>query len=133
RRRSSPSRCRLCESSWLALPSHPRGSKTPRLGYDLNDFRCEADNFQEAAVAQLTGNRSENARPSGVLVFLVDNDHGVAIEAHVAAVVAARRLLDADDDALNYVARLDVAARDRFLHAGDDDVGQAGVAPPGAA
>src|SRR2546421_2819404 len=76
----------------------------------LHHFRRQADDLEEAALAQLAGHGAEDARALGVLVFLVDDDHRVAVEAHVAAVVAARRLLDADDHALDDVARLDVAA-----------------------
>src|SRR5690606_16782783 len=43
-------------------------------------------------------------------------------------------LLDgADDDGLDHIALLDVAARDRILDGGDDLVADAGVAPAGAA
>src|SRR5947209_14086145 len=99
----------------------------------LHHFRRQADDLEEAALAQLAGDGAEDAGALGVLVFLVDDDHRVAIEPHVAAVVAPRRLLDADDHALDDVARLDVAAGDRLLDAGHNDVPDAGVAAPRAA
>src|SRR4051812_37577008 len=56
----------------------------------LDHFGGQADNFQEPAFAQLAGDGAENARPPGVLVFLVDDDHRVAVEPHIAAVIASR-------------------------------------------
>src|SRR5438105_4961584 len=82
----------------------------PPTGSD--DLGGQADDLQEAAVAQLAGHGAEDARAARVLL-VVDQHQGVAVEADVAAVVAARRLLEADDDALDDVARLDVAAGDR--------------------
>src|SRR5262249_39473582 len=96
--------------------------------FPLYDLCREADDLKKAAVAQLAGDGAEDARAARVLVFLVQDHHRVAVEADVAAVVAARGALDAHHYALDDFARLDVAAGDRLLHAGDDDVAQAGVA-----
>src|SRR5262249_6343104 len=75
---------------------------------------------------------AEDACAAGVLL-VVDQHQGVAVEADVAAVVAARRVLAADHHALDDIAGLDVAAGDGLLDAGDDDVAQPGVATPRAA
>ena len=55
--------------------------------------------------------------------------HGVAVELDVRAVDAPGRVADADDDASDHVAGLDVAAGAGLLDAGDDDVAEAGHAP----
>src|SRR5262245_39742844 len=80
-------------------------------------FGGKADDFQEAAIAQLTGDSAEDARPFRVIVFLVEDHQGVAVKTDVTAVVAARRLFDPHDHGLDHVARLDVAAGNRFFHA----------------
>src|SRR5207247_234503 len=94
----------------------------------LHDFRCQTHDLQVAAVTELAGDGAEDARAPGILVFLVQDDHGIAVEADVAAVVAAGRPLDAHDHALDHVARLDVAAGNRLLDAGDDQIAQPGIA-----
>src|SRR5438270_7089958 len=106
---------------------------TPSERCRSHDLGGQADDFQETALAQLAGDGAKDTRAARVLVFLVEQHQGVAVEADVIAVVAARRLLDADDHPLDDLARLDLAARDGLLDAGDDDVAQAGVAAPGAA
>src|SRR5438067_442742 len=98
----------------------------------LNHLGRQADDLHEVALAQLAGDGAEDAGAARVHL-VVDEHQRVAIEAHVAAVVAARRLLRADHDALDHVARLHVAAGDGLLDAGDDDVAQPGVAPAAAA
>ena len=45
----------------------------------------EADDFEEAALAQLAGHRAEDAGAARVLL-VVNEDQGVAVEADVAAV-----------------------------------------------
>src|SRR5262245_34644888 len=45
-----------------------------------HDLGGQADDFQEAAVAQLAGHGPEDARAARVL-FVVDQHHGVAVEA----------------------------------------------------
>ena len=71
--------------------------------------------------------------PRGILV-VVDDHHRVAVEADVAAVGAAGRLLAADDHRPHDRLLLDVAAGDHALDAADDDVAQpgrsAGGVPP---
>src|SRR4051794_19501068 len=82
-----------------------------------NHFRSQADDFQITPVAQLTGDGAKDTRAARILVFFVDEDESVAVEFHVTAVIAAGRLLDADDHALDHFAGLDVAAGDGLLHA----------------
>src|SRR5205823_6149899 len=97
------------------------------------DLGGQAHDFQEAALAQFPGHRSEDARAARVFVFLVNQHQGVAVELDVTAVIAPRRLLEADDDTLDDVAGLDIAARDGLLDAGDNHIAEAGVAASRAA
>src|SRR5262245_32352898 len=92
----------------------------------------EADDLGEGALAQLAGDRPEDARAARVLL-VVDQHHRVAVEADVAAVGPAGGPAGADDHALDHLARLDLAAGDRLLDRGDDDVAQPGVAAAAAA
>src|SRR4051794_41229849 len=80
--------------SFLALPSrHVSGrigarATGPGRGRRSDDFRRQADDLHELAVAQLAGDRPEDARAAGILL-VVDEDHGVAVEFDVRAVRAA--------------------------------------------
>src|SRR5262249_47771038 len=98
----------------------------------LDHFRRQADDAGKAAIAQLAGDGAEDARAARVLLG-IDDDHGVAVKADVAAVVALGRLARADDHALDHVDRLVVSTGQGLLHAGHDDIAQAGITPPGAA
>src|SRR6516164_3907216 len=66
---------------------------------------CQADDLQEAPFAQLAGDRPEDPRAARVLLG-VNQDEGIAIEAHVAPILAARRFLQPDNHALDHVPRL---------------------------
>src|ERR1700733_1671774 len=89
-----------------------------------NHSRREADDLQVAAIAQFAGHGAEDAGTARILIFLVEEDHRIMIEADRAAVLAANRLLDAHDHALDNLAGLHIATGDRLLDAGDDDVAQ---------
>src|SRR3954471_18561932 len=120
----------------LVLPKL-RDSKTRSAAWNvvqggLNHLRRQTHNLDEAALAQLAGHRSEDTRAARVF-FIVDQHQGVAIEADVAAVLSPRRLLAADDDTFDHVARLDVAAGHGLLNARHDDVAETGIAAPGPA
>src|SRR5215471_8244718 len=80
----------------------------------LHHFRRQANDPRETALAQLAGHRAEDAGAAWVL-FGVEDDHGVAIEADIAAVFAPCRLLGSDDNARHHVPWLDLAAGDRLL------------------
>src|SRR4051794_3738644 len=98
----------------------------------LEDLRRQADDLHEVAVAQLAGDRPEDARAARV-VLRVD-DHGrVLVEGDVRAVLAPELLLRAHDDGLDDLALLDRPLRVGLLDGGGDDVADAGVAPPRAA
>src|ERR1700676_1275725 len=97
-----------------------------------HDFGGQADDAGETAFAQFAGHGPEDAGAARVLLG-VDQHQGVAIKADVTAVVAPRRLLAADDHALDDLAGLHAAAGNGLLDAGDDDVAEAGVASPRAA
>src|SRR5262249_31064899 len=80
------------------------------------------------AVAQFPCDRPEDAGSARVFL-IVDQDNRVAVKLHVRAITAPGRIPDANDDAADDVARLDITSGRGFLHAGDDDVSQPGGAP----
>src|SRR5262245_31031986 len=82
----------------------------------------EADDLVELG-PEFAGHGAEDTRAARVVV-VVQNDQGVAVEADVAAVLAPGGDAGADDHALDHVARLHFAARQRLLDAGADDVAQ---------
>ena len=100
------------------------------------------------AMAQSTSGASEtifmnflsrSSRPTGPkmrvprgLAVVLDDHGGVLVEPDVGAVGTTALLVGADDDGLDDVALLHVAAGDRVLDGGDDDVADAGVATTGA-
>src|SRR4051794_18305694 len=98
----------------------------------LEHLRREADDLHEVAVAQLAGDRAEDARAPRV-VLRVDDHGGVLVERDVRPVLAPELLLRAHDDGLDDLALLDRALRVGLLDGGGDDVADAGVAPPRAA
>src|SRR4051794_8334730 len=98
----------------------------------LEHLRREADDLHEVAVAQLAGDRAEDARAPRV-VLRVDDDGGVLVEGDVRAVLAPELLLRTHDDGLDDLALLDRALRIGLLDRRRDDVADAGVAPARAA
>src|SRR5215217_3802724 len=98
----------------------------------LEDLRRQADDLHEVAVAQLAGDRPEDARAARV-VGGVDDHGGVLVEGDVGAVVAPELLLRAHDDGLDDLALLDRPLRVGLLDRGGDDVAHARVAAAGAA
>src|SRR5262245_55883443 len=99
------------QSGDSSLPSIPHPSA---FILSLNHLGSEVGDFHKAFVAKLAGDRTEDAGAARVS-FGVDQHHGVAVEADIAAVRAAGCPLDAHHDALDHVARLDVAAGNRLL------------------
>src|SRR4051812_48870813 len=93
----------------------------------LDHFARQRDDLHEVLVAQFAGDGPEDASPAGI-VFLVDHDGRVLIEADVAAVGPADRLLGADDHAADDLTLLHVAGRDGLLDGADDHVADAGDA-----
>src|SRR5436190_9031893 len=67
-----------------------------------NDFGREGHDLHVLG-AEFTGHRAEDARAAGV-VFRVEQHQRVAVEADVAAVLAAGRHAGANDHALDHVA-----------------------------
>src|SRR3954454_5320735 len=90
-------------------------------------LRSQRNDLHELLVTQLATHRAEDAGTPGVAVGAQD-DSCVLVEADVRAVGATALLDGPDDDGLDDVALLDVAAGDRVLDGGDDDVADAGVA-----
>src|SRR4051795_12155420 len=93
----------------------------------LEHLRREADDLHEVALAQLAGHRPEDARPARV-VLRVDDHRSVLVERDVGAVVAAARLLGADDDRRDDLALLDRPLRVGGLDRRGDDVADMRVA-----
>src|SRR3954449_3374790 len=117
----------------LSLPAITTTSSSVRILMPMSEhLRGEADDLHEAAVAQLTRHRPEDARAARV-VLGVDDHRGVLVERDVGAVFAPELLLRAHDDRLDDVALLDRPVRVGLLDRGDDDVAHAGVAPARAA
>src|SRR5215217_3462507 len=98
----------------------------------LQDLRSQRDDLHVVLGAQFAGNRAEDPRADR-LVLLVDDDGGRLVETNDRAVLAHDVLGGAHDDGANDVALLHAAARNRFLHRGDDSVAHRGVAALGAA
>src|SRR5215207_2647634 len=92
----------------------------------LNYLRCQRDDLHELLVAKLATDRSEDAGAAGVAIVLEDH-RGVLVELDVGAVGTTGLLDGADDDGLDHIALLDVAAGDRVLDGRDDRVTEAGV------
>src|SRR6476646_2344485 len=93
----------------------------------LENLGCQADDFHEILLAQLAGDRPEDACTAWV-ELVVDDDGGVLVEADQRAVVATVGLLRPDDDGFHHLALLDRALRRRGLHGSNDDVADAGIA-----
>jgi hypothetical protein len=83
--------------------------------------------LHESLLAQLASHGTEDAGAHR-LFLVVDDDDRILVETDVAAILAALFLDGADDDRLDDVALLDVAAGDRVLDGGDD-VTDTGVTP----
>src|SRR5438067_2931475 len=115
----------------LAPLSLPETTTTvsPFLIFMSEHLRSQRDDLHELTVAQLAADRAEDAGPARLVVVL-DEHGGVLVEPDVGAVRAAPLFLGADDDGLDHVALLHSGGRDGVLHGGDDDVADAGVAPP---
>src|SRR5437867_9241698 len=98
----------------------------------LEHLRRERHDLHEVALAQLAGDRAEDARAARV-VLGVDDHRRVLVEGDVRAVLAAEGLLRAHDDGLDDLALLDRALRVGLLDGGGDDVADPRVAPARAA
>src|SRR3954470_12394527 len=98
----------------------------------LQDLGRERDDLHVLLLAQLASDRAEDTRRPR-LARIIDDHHGVLVEADVAAVLPPRLLHRAHDDRLRDVALLHRSVRERVLHGHDDDVAKAGIAPAGSA
>src|SRR4051812_15701240 len=140
--RLTPSTITRCSSrsTWMTLPSAPLSlpaitlTVSPFLIFTLisEHLRRERNDLHEPLLAQLAAHGAEDARATGFPVGLEDH-RCVLVEADVGTVGTTALLDGAHDHGLDDVALLDVAARDRVLDGGDDDVTDAGVTPTGAA
>src|SRR3954470_6776828 len=98
----------------------------------LQPLGRERDDLHVLLLAELAGHRAEDTRRPR-LARIIDDHHGVLVEADVAAVLPPRLLHRAHDDRLGDVALLHRPVRERVLHGHDDDVAEAGIAPACAA
>src|SRR5688572_11938611 len=98
----------------------------------LQHLWSERDDLHEAALAQLAGHRPEDARADR-LALVVDQHRRIAVEADIAAVLAALLLAHADDHGLHDLALLDGALGRGLFHVGRDDVAEIGIASRRAA
>src|SRR5205814_7143604 len=94
--------------------------------HNSNHLRRQRDNLHEFLLAQLAGDRPENARAARV-VFLVNNHNGVAIEPQVRAVAAPDRLPRAHYDRIHHLAFFDRSVRSGLFDVGLDDITHMGV------
>src|SRR5579859_515590 len=132
---STITRCFLGMTAMI-LPRLPRSAPamtttsspffTCNLFITSNHLRRERDNFHEFLLAQFAGDRAENTRAARV-VFLVNDDNGVAVEPQIRAIVAPDGLAGADDDRVHHVALFHRAVRRGFLdvrldHVADDRI-----------
>src|SRR5262245_12267749 len=142
--RFTPSTTTRCSSrsTWITRPSAPLS--LPAITLTVSPFlifiacfpisehlRRERDDLHEPLVTQLAADGAEDARAARLTV-LPQDDRGVLVELDVRAVRTATLLGGADDDGLDHVALLHVAAGDGVLDRADDDVADAGVPAPGA-
>src|ERR1700733_10049070 len=98
----------------------------------LQHLRGKRDDLHEALFPQLAANRPEDAGSTRVVVGL--DDHGrVLVEPDVAAVGAAALLDGANDDGLDDLTLLDVAAGDGVFDRRNDDAPDPGIPPRRAA
>src|SRR5699024_1207375 len=82
------------------------------LVYALQHFRRERDDLHELLATQLTCDRSEDARADR-LVLVVEQHHGIAVEADQRTIGTAHALAGTHHDRVVDLALLDLAARDR--------------------
>src|SRR5262249_3159435 len=80
----------------------------------------------EFLFAQLTGHRAEDTRAAGI-VFLVNDDHGIAVKTQIGTIVPRNRLPGANHDGVADFALLHRAIRRGFLDVNLDDVTDAGI------
>src|SRR3954471_5185371 len=149
----TPATVTVPRSGWVARTSPTRPLSLPAMTFTRSPLRTcsltlflalrvwvmsdhlrgERDDAHEALLAELTADRAEDAGATGLRAVGAEDHRGVLVELDVRAVAATVLLDGAHDDGLDDVALLDVAARDRVLDGGDDDVADAGVAPTRAA
>src|SRR6185312_8156793 len=92
----------------------------------LENLRGERDDLHLVLVAQLAGDRSEDAGADR-LALGIDQHRGIAVEPDQAAVGTAHALGGTDHHGLEHFALLNATARNGFLHRHHDDVADIGV------
>src|SRR5919112_3712054 len=97
-----------------------------------DDLRRQRNDLHVLLVAELAGYRTEDARGAR-LALVVDDDHGVLVEADVAAILPARLLHRAHDHRASDLRLLHRTVRQRVLDRDDHQIAQPGIAPPRSA
>src|SRR5881394_1252906 len=133
---STIARC-LAVMTLMTLPRLPRSvpamttTSSPFFTWNRritsNHFRRERDDLHELLVPQLARHGTEDPRATRIL-FLVDDDNGVRVEAQIRAVAASDRLAGANHHRIHDVAFFHRAVRRRFFDVGLDDVAHLRVA-----
>src|SRR5215213_2247329 len=97
-----------------------------------DDLRRQRNDLHVLLVAELAGHRTEDARRAR-LALIVDDHHGVLVEADVAAVLPPRLLHRAHDHRAGDFRLLHRTVRQRILDRDDHEIAEPGIAPPRAA
>src|SRR3954451_17789713 len=93
----------------------------------LKHLWSQAHDLHEVLLAQLAGNRPEDARSTWI-ALCVDDHRRVLVERDQCSVVAPERLLRPHDDGLHHLTLLDRSLRGSGLDGGGDDVPDTRVA-----
>src|SRR5665213_1052184 len=99
------------------------------VAMSLEHLWSQAHDLHEVLLAQLAGNRPEDARPAWI-ALCIDDHCRVLVERDQCSVVAAVGLLRPHDDGLHHFALLDRALRGSSLDSRSDDVADTRVATP---
>src|ERR1700678_266635 len=94
-----------------------------RQTQNLNNFRGQRNNLQELLLAQLAGNRPQDARAYR-LTGLVDQHSRVLVEADVGSIAAAIFLAGAHNYSLHNLALLHRSIRRRLFYGGRNYIAQ---------
>src|SRR4051794_1339713 len=142
----TPATVTVPRSGWVARTSPTRPLSLPAIIFTRSPLRTcsltlwlclvwlmsdhlrgERDDAHEALLAELTADRAEDAGAARLGAVGTEDHRGVLVELDVRPVATTVLLDGADDDRLDDLALLDVAAGDGVLDGGDDDVTDAGV------
>src|ERR1700686_2843490 len=92
----------------------------------LEDLRSQGNDLHEVLIAKLARHRAEDAGAARV-VLRAEDDGRVLVEPNGGAILPAEFARGPDDDRLDHLALLHLAAGRRNRHGGRDDVADRGV------